>query len=76
MGDQKLIQKCGKRAGRTRRRGYQYSVALAQLVLGSSTPEQLSQTGELSVYRGAIGDLTELCDLWEPFTFWFNIVTP
>lgn len=50
--------------------------ALAQLVLGSSTPESLSKPDELSVAGGDLADLTDLFDLLEPFKFWFDIVTP
>jgi len=50
--------------------------ALAQLVLGASTPEQLAADGDLSIASGEIADLTDMFNLMEPFTFWFNIVTP
>jgi alkyl sulfatase BDS1-like metallo-beta-lactamase superfamily hydrolase len=50
--------------------------ALAQLVLGSATPRQLVDAGELTITEGDVSGLAELADLLEPFQFWFNIVTP
>jgi len=50
--------------------------ALAQLVLGASTPEQLAADGDLSIASGEIADLTDMFNLIEPFKFWFHIVTP
>lgn len=50
--------------------------ALAQLVLGTATPKQLAESGELTIAEGDVETMSEITELLEPFQFWFNIVTP
>ncbi|MDF2558625.1 MAG: hypothetical protein K0R99_71 [Microbacterium sp.] len=50
--------------------------ALAQLVLGTATADELRQAGSLTVEAGDLTALASVTELLEPFMFWFNIVTP
>lgn len=50
--------------------------ALAQLVLGASTVDDLVGAGEITTNREDLGALASVFNLVEPFPFWFNIVTP
>lgn len=50
--------------------------ALAQLVLGASTAEDLVAAGQVTVEHGDLAHLSTVQELLEPFPFWFDIVTP